>query len=123
VIALVTPLLGGCIIELHAGDDKGASGGGTTSGGDPVLTDAEQARKDEADQYIAQVIYKGAPVIQSLQLPSGDVVDGLDRSVFPALPDGLPELPWTPADVTLPPDVTLAIPDVDQIPELAELAS
>ena len=86
VIFLVTPLLGGCIVDLGGGggDNKGTPSGGMTSGGDPGLIGTQQARKDEADQYIAQVIYKGGSVIQSLQLASGDVVDGLDRSVFPA---------------------------------------
>ncbi|MEO5730334.1 MAG: neprosin family prolyl endopeptidase [Byssovorax sp.] len=123
------PLLGGCIIEIGAGNDQGAAGGATTnpppggSGGEGALTDAQQARKDEADRYVAQVIYKGATVTQSLQLASGDVVDGLDRSTFPDLPYALPPLPWSPADVTLPPDVTLALTDVAQIPELADLVS
>ncbi|MEO5729037.1 MAG: hypothetical protein ABI134_20880, partial [Byssovorax sp.] len=123
---MITPLLGGCIIELGAGHDQSAGGetpssGG--SGGEPGLMGAQQARKDEADRYIAQVIYKGATVTQSLQLASGDIVDGLDRSTFPDLPSPLPLLPFLPTDVKLPPDVTLALLDVDQIPELAALAS
>jgi len=125
---VITPLLGGCIIEFGAGHDQSAGGdtpssGGGGSGGEPGLTGAQQARKDEADRYIAQVIYKGATVTQSLQLASGDIVDGLDRSTFPDLPSPLPLLPFLPADVTLPPDVTLALLDVDQIPELSDLAS
>jgi len=119
---LVTPLLGGCILDLRGGDNQGAPSGGT-SGGDPGLSEAQQARKNEADQYIAQVIYHGAPVLQSLELASGDVVDGLDRGVLPALPYALPALPWAPDDVMLPAGVTLALPDVDQIPELADLAA
>jgi Neprosin len=126
VIVWVTPLLCGCIIDLSnlgGGKDHGTPSGGTTSGGDPGLSDAQRARKDEAYQYIAQVIYKGAPVLQSLKLASGDIVDGLDRSVLPALPYALPALPSGPAGVTLPPGVTLAIPDVDQIPELSDLVA
>jgi Neprosin len=130
VIVWFTPLLCGCIIDLSnlgGGNDHGAPSGGTsgstTSGGDSGLSNAQKARKAEADQYIAQVIYKGAPVLQSLELASGEVVDGLDRSVFPELPYALPALPWNPADVMLPPGVTLALPDVDQIPELSDLAA
>jgi hypothetical protein len=126
VLLVITPLLGGCIIELGAGHDQSAGGDTPSSGGGggaTGLSGAQQARKDEADRYVAQVIYKGATVTQSLQLASGDIVDGLDRSTFPDLPYSLPPLPFLPADVTLPPDVTLAIPDVDQIPELSDLAS
>jgi len=129
VIFLITPMLGGCIIKLGSGDNQSAAGGDTTTpqpsggGGAPALTDAQQARKDEADQYLAQVIYKGATITQSLQLPSGDVVDGLDRSTLPALPYALPALPFTPADVKLPPGVTFGVTDVEQIPELSDLVS
>ena len=126
VLLVITPLLGGCIIELGAGHDQSAGGDTPSSGGGggaTGLSGAQQARKDEADRYVAQVIYKGATVTQSLQLASGDIVDGLDRSTFPDLPSPLPPLPFLLADVTLPPDVTLAMPDVDQIPELADLAS
>ena len=131
MVLLIMPLLGGCIIELGTGNNQGAVGGDTTNpppgagggGGAPALTEAQQARKDEADRYIAQVIYRGATVTQSLELASGDIVDGLDRSTLPDLPSPLPPLPFLPADVTLPPGVTLAVPDVDPIPELAVLAS
>lgn len=126
VLLVITPILGGCIIELGAGHDQSAGGDAPSSGGGggaTGLSGAQQARKDEADRYVAQVIYKGATVTQSLELASGDIVDGLDRSTYPDLPSPLPPLPFLPADVALPPDVTLALPDVDQIPELAALAS
>jgi hypothetical protein len=110
VLLVIMPLLGGCIIELGAGHDQSAGGdsppsGGGGSGGEGAtgLTGAQQARKDEADRYVAQVIYKGATVTQSLQLASGEIVDGLDRSTFPDLPSPLPPLPFLPPDVTLPP--------------------
>jgi Neprosin len=126
VIVWVTPLLGGCIIDLSnlgGGNEHGTPSGGTTSGGDSGLSEAQRARKNEADRYIARVIYKGAPVLQSLELASGEVVDGLDRSVLPDLPYALPPLPWNPGDVTLPPGVTLGLPEVNPIPELSELVS
>jgi Neprosin len=131
VLLVITPLLGGCIIEIGAGHDQSAAGGDTPpsggsgdgGGGATGLSDAQQARKDEADRYVAQVIYKGATVTKSLELASGDIVDGLERSTFPDVPSPLPPLPFLPTDVTLPPDVTLALLDVDQIPALADLAS
>ncbi len=127
-LLVLTPLLGGCILEIGAGHEQSAGGdtsgaGAGGSGGEPGLTGAQHARQDEADRYIAQVIYKGATVTQSLKLASGDIVDGLDRSTFPDLPYALPLIPFLPANVTLPPDVTLALTDVEQIPELADLAS
>jgi hypothetical protein len=126
-IFLITPMLGGCIVYTGVGGNQGAAGGDTTtpqpSGGGDTSAAAVQARKDEAAQYRAHVIYKDATVTQSLQLASGDAVDGLDRSTLPALPYPLPALPFTLADVTLPPGVTFGLTDVDQIPELADLVS
>jgi len=127
VIFLITPMLGGCIIDLSAGNSQGAAGGDTTtpqpSGGGDTSAAATQARKDEADQYLAQVIYKGATVTQSVQTADGDVVDGLDRVTFPALPYALPALPYLPVDVTLPAGVTFGATDVQQNPVLADLVS
>jgi len=54
-------------------------------GDTPVLDTAQQARKAEAEKYVAEVIYKGATITQTIQLPSGDIVDGLDRATLPAL--------------------------------------
>jgi Neprosin len=72
---------------------------------------------------VTQVIYKGAPVNQSVQTATGDVVDGLDRSMLPALPYPLPALPYLPSDVTLPPGVTFGISEVQKNPALADLVS
>jgi hypothetical protein len=79
VIFSSTLLLGGCIIHLSTNDNQGATGGETTgqqpggggSGGEGALTEAQQARKDEVDRYVAQVIYKGAKVTQSVQTEEG----------------------------------------------------
>lgn len=73
---------------------------------DPALDEAQRARKDEVDRYVAEVIYKGATIMQTLQLPSGDIVDGLDRTALPAILDSLPPLPEA---LELPPGVELGL--------------
>jgi len=88
---------------------------------DPPLDDAQQARREEVDRYIAEEIYQGATIVDSVALPSGDVVDFLDRSTLPALPYGLPSVPTE--DLTLPPGVELGMSELEQIPELIALAS
>ena len=72
---------------------------------------------------MAEVIYKGATITQTIQLPSGDIVDGLDRATLPALTVEIPPLPWSPQDLALPPGVELGLSAVDQIPELAALVN
>jgi hypothetical protein len=75
VLTLLLPLNSACIIVL--GDGSGPSGG-SGAGGDgtasalpdpeewrvpPVeLTPEQQRRKDEADVYIAEHVYKGRPI-------------------------------------------------------------
>jgi hypothetical protein len=127
---LVALLLCSCIIKVERRDNVGED----SPPGAPVLPapsgpatetfdEAAQRRKDEADRYIAEVIYRGAWVTGSVQLPSGDIVDGLDRDTLPALPYGLPPPPWEPEDLTLPPGVELGLTDVEQHAELAELVT
>jgi Neprosin len=125
----VALFVAGCTIYI------GPGGGGTgedavlpvpkddDGGAEPALDSAQQARKDETERYVANVIYHGAKVTQALRLPSGDILDGLDRSTLPALPYALPTLPFTPQELTLPPEVQLAVHDVDQIPELSALVN
>jgi len=132
--------VGGCTITIGPLDEtKGGSdenppvlpapkppGGGTPGpGGDgPVLDPTQQTKKDEADHYIAEVIYQGGTILESIQLPSGDVIDFIDRSTLPALPpDGLPPLPFADADLTLPPGVELGQSELEKIPELLALAA
>lgn len=72
---------------------------------DISLDAAQQARKEEADRYTAEVIYKGGTIVASLLLPSGEVVDLIDRNTVPGLPHALPTLPVGPEALVLPPGV------------------
>ena len=131
VMLISCPLLfGACTITFGPGDGDGAPAGDKPSplptpkdprGDGPPLDTAQQARKAEAEKYVAEVIYKGATITQTIQLPSGDIVDGLDRATLPALTSEIPPLPWTAQDLVLPPGVELGLNAVDQIPELAAL--
>jgi len=100
--------LNGCVIRLDITGDDGQSGqdtgvtlpppkvpggGETPSEPETPLTDAEQARQDEVDNYIRSVIYEGGTIVGSYVLPSGDVVDFVDRKTLPAVE--LPDLPFT----------------------------
>jgi hypothetical protein len=108
-IFLISLLCSGCTINWQWGEgssfgDDGAAGDDNTSvlpdppGGEahPPLDEAQQTRQDEVDHFIAEVLYFGATITQTIQLPSGDIVDGLDRNTLPALPYALPPLPFTP---------------------------
>ncbi len=135
-IVLVAPLLSGCVIRIGPLDDQGRNGAdevfalpaprpprGDTpapSEDEPALDDAHQARKAEVDRYIIEVIYHGAKIVDTVQLPSGDVVDFLDRDTLPATPE-LPELPFS-LDLTVPPGVELGLSELEQIPELLAIA-
>ena len=66
---------------------------GQSTNEQPPLDDAQQARQSEADKYIAEVVYQGGTIVATLALPSGDVVDFVDRDTLPALPFGLPQAP------------------------------
>jgi hypothetical protein len=101
-IVLVTLLYSGCTITLGPLDESGEDEPRTTSvspapeqpqGEEPGLDEAQQARMAEAERYVAEVIYQGAPIVRTVQLPSGDIIDGIDRAWLPALPYELPPLP------------------------------
>jgi len=95
VMLISFPLLfGACTLTFGPGDGNGAPAGDKPSplpapkdprGDEPALDTAQQARKAEAEAYVAEVIYKGATITQTIQLLSGDIVDGLDRATLPAL--------------------------------------
>jgi hypothetical protein len=132
VLDSFTPLVLGCTITFGPVDDNRAPAGNKPSplpapkdphGDEPVLDTAQQARKAEAEKYVAEVIYKGATITQTILLPSGDIVDGLDRATLPAVTSEIPPLPWSPQDLVLPPGVELGLNAVDQIPELAALVN
>jgi hypothetical protein len=88
-----------------------------------VLNEAQQAKKDEVAKYIMEVVYQGGHILGSFQLPSGDVLDFIDRGTLAPLPYALPPLPFTPEDLVLPPGVELGLSELEQIPELLALAA
>lgn len=128
---LVFVLIGigsGCTIRIGPLDEtKGGAAGlpdpGGGSGDEPALDAAKQARKAEVERYVMQVVYHGGNILHSVQLPSGDVIDFLDRNTLPALPYELPPLPLAPEDLTLPPGVSLGLTELEQIPELLALVA
>ncbi|WP_170319832.1 neprosin family prolyl endopeptidase [Polyangium spumosum] len=139
-IVLIAHILSGCVIRFGPLDEDGDGtsvnderptlptpkppGGGTPapSEEEPVLDDAAQARQAEVDEYIRDTIYDGATIVDSFMLPSGDVVDFLDRNTLPAVPYEPPVLPFSQADLTLPPGVELGKSELEQIPQLLALA-
>jgi len=130
--AAASLLCSGCIITIGPLDETAENGDGKTSvlpdpGEEPVdgppLAEAQQARKEEADRYTAEVIYQGGEILATFQLPSGDVLDFINRDTLPTLPYEIPLLPITPEDLALPPGVELGVTELEQIPELLELAA
>jgi hypothetical protein len=120
-----------CTITIGPYDDTEGSGPQDTyalpapengPADEPLLDVAQQARKEEADRYIADVIYKRGEILHAIQLPSGDVLDFIKRDTLPAPPYELPPLPFTEEDPALPSGVTLGLTELEQIPELLELA-
>jgi hypothetical protein len=133
-VLLLSRLALACGCTLRLGPFDGDGGGGWSEphktsalprpnephGDEPALDEAQQARQKEVDRYVAEVIYKGAKITQTLQLPSGDIVDGLDRATLPAMADTLPSLP---EEFVLPPGVELGQTELDQVPELLDLVA
>jgi hypothetical protein len=112
-----------CTITIGPYDDTGGTAPPKTSvppdpqGGpadEPPLDEAQQARLEETEGYTRTVIYKGGEILHSIQLPSGDVVDFLNR-------DTLPGLPYEPPKLELPQGVGFGLTELEQLPELAEL--
>jgi hypothetical protein len=112
-IAPITVVLGGCTIHLGPIDESGET--------EPRKTSVLPA--PEAERYVAEVIYHEAPIVRTVQLPSGDIIDGVDRAWLPALPYELPPLPWTPEELVLPQGVELGLTDVEEFPELLDLVA
>ena len=111
VSCLAALFLGGCVIRFGPIDDTGAGGDGASSStsGTP---DAELTRQAEVDEYISEIVYQGGTVTRSIQLPSGDIIDGIDRATLPALEDVTPATPWDPSALQLPPGVELGLADI-----------
>ena len=89
----------------------------------PTLDDDQQVRQSAAHKYTADVVYHGGTIVATFQLPSGDIVDFIDRDTLPALSFGLPQVPWTAADLVPPAGVDFGVPEFDQIPEMLDLAA
>jgi hypothetical protein len=87
------------------------------------LDEAQQARKEETERYTRDIIYKGGEIIAAVELPSGDVLDFIKRDTLPGLPYELPPLPFTAEDFVLPSGVELGLTELEQTPELLELAA
>jgi hypothetical protein len=115
---LLPLVLAGCTIYLGPYDDD--TGGTANQSGDAVSPEeAQQAREAEAWSYTANVVYKGGEILYSFELPSGDILDFVNRDTLPAV-DELPALPFA---LDLPPGVELGLTEIEQIPELLELAA
>jgi hypothetical protein len=119
-----------CTITIGPYDDAEGTGPRTTPAlpapengpaDEAPLDAAQQARKEEADWYTANVIYKGGEILHSVQLPSGDVLDFIKRDTLPAVE--LPALPFAPEDLVLPEGVELGLTELEQSAELLELAA
>jgi hypothetical protein len=130
VLLLLTLVGSTCTLRIGSYEDTGGSApkktsvlpapeDGTTD--ELPLDEAQQARLEEAEWYIATVIYKGGEIVHSVQLPSGDILDFINRDTLPAPPYKLPELPFTP-DPGLPPGVEFGLTELEQNPELLTLA-
>ncbi len=127
----VALLCSGCVITIGPLDETTGNGDGKTSVlpdpeeepvDEPALDEAQQARKEEADRYTADVIYQGAEVLATFQLPSGDILDFINRDTLPALPYEVPPLPLAPEDLALLPGAELGITELEQLPDLVEVA-
>ncbi len=128
LLTLLLPFNGACVIVL--GDGSGSLGGGGGEGQGtasalpdpeewrvppPELSPEQQRRKDEADAYIAEHVYKGRPIEKTVQGYSGDI---LDYILVPPLDVPVPPLPPLWENAALPEGVTLALTEVEQYPEL-----
>lgn len=119
----------GCTIRLEVGSEPH----NMVTDEVPVLPDpsgegvgldaVQQVRKEEVDRYTAEVIYKGGTVVASLPLPSGDVIDLVDRNTLPTLPYALPALPFGPEAFVLPEGVSFGLTELEQNPEFLALAA
>ena len=132
LLLLLTLVCSACTITIDPYDDTGGNAPQKTSVlpdpkdgpvDEPPLDEAQQARKEEAERYVLEVIYQGGTILETIKLPSGDILDFIDRGTLPALPYELPPLPFSPEDLALPPGVELGFSELEQIPEALALAA
>ena len=133
LVMLLLPLMSSaCVIILSPQDDSGGAAPPRTSVlpdpdegavDEPALDEAQRTRKAEAERYVMDVIYQGGSIVETIQLPSGHIVDFIDRGTLPPLPYELPPLPFTAEDLALPSGVELGLTEFEQIPEALALAA
>jgi len=81
------------------------------------LTPEQQTRREEADRYVLEEVYKGYTILRTVQDEHGDILDWIASDTMEQLPY-LPELPWTPDQLVLPDGVELAESELEKHPEL-----
>ena len=81
------------------------------------LTPEQQARREEADRYVLEKVYRGYTILRTVQDEHGDILDWIASDTMEQLPY-LPELPWTPDQLVLPDGVELAESELEKHPEL-----
>ena len=117
-----------CTIEIGSLNDTGENAPavpGSSEGvsGQPPLDAARQARQEEVDRYITDVVYQGATVLYSVALPSGDTLDFIDRNTLMPISQGLPVLPVGADLASLPAGIQMGISELEQSAELLEWAA
>jgi len=138
VLFCVAPMLAaGCVIQLVDGSASSDDSGGTGVG-EPAptptasvlpkpdnaqddssnLTSEQQARREEADRFVLENIYKGFKILRTVQDEHGDIIDWIASDTMQQIPYPLPELPWTPDQLVLPDGVELAANELEKHPEL-----
>jgi hypothetical protein len=119
-----------CTITIGPYDDTEGTGPRNTSTlpslpepdnaqGEPWnLTAEQQARREEADRYVIEKVYKGYTILRTVQDEHGDIIDWIASDTMEQIPYPLPELPWTPDQLVLPDGVELAESELEKHPEL-----
>ena len=82
------------------------------------LTPEQQARREEADRYVLEEVYRGYTILRTVQDEHGDILDWIASDTMEQIPYPLPELPWTPDQLVLPDGVELAESELEKHPEL-----
>ncbi|HZF50886.1 MAG TPA: neprosin family prolyl endopeptidase [Polyangiaceae bacterium] len=82
------------------------------------LTPEQQARREEADRYVIEKVYKGYTILRTVEDEHGDIIDWIASDTMEQLPYPPPELPWTLDQLVLPDGVELAENELEKHPEL-----
>ncbi|MCK6591380.1 MAG: neprosin family prolyl endopeptidase [Polyangiaceae bacterium] len=123
-------LMGACTITIGPYDDPEGTGSQNTSSVPTLpepdnvqgeawnLTPEQQARREEADRYVIEKVYKGYKILRTVQDEHGDIIDWIASDTMEQLPYPLPELPWTLDQLVFPDGVELAESELSRHPEL-----